>query len=112
VRAAIGLVWAALSGCGYVCAHEHACPDLEGDDEVSLAIERAARWLSRQPARGDESWYLRQGALAQGGRVLAALRIAIASATSRPPFLRGCEPACAHRHAAYPACGRTCSCCR
>jgi hypothetical protein len=67
VRAAIGLVWAALSGCGYVCAHEHACPDLEGDDEVSVAIERAARWLSRQPARGDESWYLRQGALAQGG---------------------------------------------
>jgi hypothetical protein len=65
-RAAIWL-FAALCGCGYVCAHEHACPQLEGDDEVAVALEHAARWLSRQPARGDEAWFLRQGAAALGG---------------------------------------------
>ncbi len=66
-RVAMGLLPAFVLGCGYACAHEHACPDAEGDDEVAVAVERAARWLSRQSIRGDEAWFLRQGATALGG---------------------------------------------
>jgi hypothetical protein len=66
-RAVVGLLTTTLLGCGYACAHDHACPDAEGDDEVAVAVERAARWLSRQSIRGDEAWFLRQGAAALDG---------------------------------------------
>ena len=56
-----------LVGCGYVCPHEHACPQLEEDDAAADALERAARYLSRRSVGGDEAWFVRQGAATLGG---------------------------------------------